>query len=68
MGILKGMMNVECRMQKRNPARQLDCFFILHSAFFLCVLDRQFLFLLQFASFAHDVRNHNDKKSTNDPR
>src|ERR1017187_1423553 len=54
MGILNGRMNVECRMQKRNPARQLDCFIIHHSAFFLCVLDRQFLFLLNLPALVHD--------------
>jgi len=66
--MLKGRMKEECRMQKRDSARQLVGFFILHSAFFLCFSNRQFLFLLNFPAFVHDVRNDNNKKSSNDPR
>jgi len=54
MGMLNGRMKEECRMQKQDSARQLVGFFILHSAFFLCFSNRQFLFLLNFPAFVQN--------------
>jgi hypothetical protein len=54
-------MKEKCRMQKRDSARQLVGFFILHSAFFLCFSNRQFLFLADLMRFIKQPAEENEK-------
>src|SRR5260221_561608 len=56
MGILKGRMNDEGRIMKRDPARSLFYFIIHHS-------NGEFLFLLNLPAFVHDPRKENNEEA-----